>query len=286
MQLSNELGLHALILKAAEVILQKPNIESIRTTELINPPIIKNLALKYWDEIVQDISELAWSMSGTSVHKMFEKLRLPGIIQDFGMEATIMGQRITGTLDILDFIAKEILDFKNTSVWKVVYKDYEHFTAQLNIYRRLASEYGIKIDKLSNILILKDWKARDAKNSTGNYPASSIFNLTIPVWSMEQTQKYIEDRINIYRTQPFTICTPKERWEHETFAVMSKGKKKAITGGVKDTYDEAEQFMISCKQPDSYIEKRGGTPLRCLEYCLVNKFCPYGKTLLAKELEK
>jgi hypothetical protein len=163
MILTNNLNLHPVILQACGAILQTPKEDRLRVSELLNPPIIKHLMIKHADEISQDISELAWSIFGTATHSLFEKLHRPGMIQDFKMEATLDGQKISGTLDLLDFTTKEILDFKTTTVWKVVYGDYDHFMKQLNIYRWMASKYGIQIDKLTNILILKDWKSRDAR---------------------------------------------------------------------------------------------------------------------------
>ena len=284
MRLTNNLRLHPIILQASEESIQRPTLDAIRVTELLNPPIIKNLMVKHFDDIEQDVSELAWSMFGTSVHGMFEKLHRPGMAQGLGMEATIDGQKIKGTLDLLDFVAKEIIDFKTTTVWKIVYGDYDHFIKQLNLYRWLLAQYGIMVDKLTNILILKDWKSRDAKNSTGNYPKSPIINYSAKVVPLEQVQKYIEGRLNIYKTQPFTICSAEDRWEKVTYAVMQAGKKRAITNGVKNSYEEAKQFMLTQKG-DLTIEKRGGNPLRCLEYCPVKNFCPFGKKLVAKELE-
>ena len=283
MLLTNNLNLHPIILKAMEVNIQKPNPYYIRCTELLSPPLIKSLMIKHWDEIQQDISELAWSTFGTATHSLFERLHLPGMIQALGMEATLSGQKIKGTLDVLDFKTKEILDFKTSSVWKVVYKDYEKFEQQLNIYRWMALHYNIKIDKLTAILILKDWRSRDAKSSTGNYPQSPIMNFNAPVWPLEQTQKFIEERIKVYQMQPLTVCTPAERWEKVTYAVMQLGKKRALVNGVKNSYEEAKQYMVNQIVPNLTIEKRGGTPLRCLEYCPVKDYCAFGKKLVAKE---
>ena len=279
MILTNQLNLHPIILQACEKNIQKPTVDAIRCTELLNPPLIKNLMLKFWDSLQQDVSELAWSIFGTATHSLFEKLHRPGMLQGFGMEATLLDQKIRGTLDLLDFKTKEILDFKSTSVWKIVYGDYEHFIQQLNIYKWLAAQYGIKIDKLTNILLLKDWRSRDAKASTGNYPKSPIVSYNAPVWPLEQTQKFIEERVKVYKTQPWTVCTTEERWEKITYAVMQKGKKRALTNGVKNTIAEAQAFLTSQRLPDLTIEKRGGTPLRCLEYCPVKDYCPFGKTL-------
>jgi hypothetical protein len=64
---------------------------------------------------------------------------------------------------------------------------------------------------------------------------------------------------------------------------MEHGKKRAITNGVKNTFAEAQQMQQTCGLKNTYIDKRGGNPLRCLEYCPVKQFCPFGKTVVAKE---
>lgn len=279
MILTNHSGLHPLVLKAAETFIQQPKPDAIRVTELMNPPIIKNLMMKHWDVISQDVAELAWSMYGTSVHRMFEKLTLPGMIQGLKMESKKFGCSISGTLDVLDFNTMEIMDFKTTSVWKIVYGDYDHFIKQLNLYKLLASQYGIDIKKLTNTLILKDWKSRDAKHDNGKYPKSPIVSFHAPVYTIPQIENYVQQRINAYKTEPWKVCEAEDRWEHITYAVMKEGGKRAVS--THDNKADADKACAAHKSDNVKVVRRGGTPLRCLEYCPVRGYCPFGKTLNA-----
>ena len=278
MILTNLHNLHPLVLKGAETFLQRPRPESMRVTEMKNPSIIKKLMMEHWDRLTQDISDLAWSMYGTSVHRMFEKLSLPGMVQGLRMETKKFGLPITGTLDVLDFNTQEIMDFKTTSVWKIVYGDYDDFIKQLNLYMYLAAGYGIKVTKLSNTLILKDWKSRDAKQDQGGkYPKSPIVSFNSPVYTLGQMESYIKTRLKAHETEQDKVCSAEDRWERVSYAVMRPGQKRAVS-----THDNQQDADIACAahyDKTVTVVKRGGNPLRCLEYCPVRGYCPFGKIL-------
>jgi len=55
---------------------QKPDPNILRVTELINPPLIKHLTLKYWDELRPLASEFLWSLLGSAMNSEFQKIFL------------------------------------------------------------------------------------------------------------------------------------------------------------------------------------------------------------------
>ena len=70
MILTNIHNLPSGIFNAVVDSIQRPQPDVLRVTELINPPLCKQLALESWDTITADCSEFLWSLLGTGIHSV------------------------------------------------------------------------------------------------------------------------------------------------------------------------------------------------------------------------
>jgi hypothetical protein len=143
------------------------------------------------------------------------------------------------------------------------------WAAQLNIYRYMIwKKHGLIMDKLQILAVFKDFKEREAEKSS-DYPPVPLMLMPIPVWTMEDTEKFIKDRIKAHID--IAPCNDKERYKtNDTYAVMKKGRKSALR--VLDSMEEAELWK-GANGGDS-IDHRIGEYKRCKSYCSVSKFCP------------
>jgi len=104
------------------------------------------------------------------------------------------------------------------------------------------------------------------------------------LWDIKTTENYISERIKLHEQVPAPECTLEEKWQRPTtYAVKKKGRKSAIR--VFDNKLEAELELDTQeekakekkKNEKFFIEERKGENVRCENYCVVNKFCPYYK---------
>jgi hypothetical protein len=83
-------------------------------------------------------------------------------------------------------------------------------------------------------------------------------------------------------------CSQTERWQdQDKWAVMKHGRKSAIR--LLYGYTDAQNYIANEVKKDidkHYIEKRPGLPKRCIDYCSVNKFCPWFQQYTINNISK
>ena len=196
---------------------------------------------------------------------------------------------LSGTFDRLMKSSKTLQDYKSTSVNSYMYADtHEKWEKQLNIYRYMIYHVlGVLVEKIEVIGIFRDWKASETFNKL--YPKSPIASINVKVWSLEETEAYIKERIRIHTMAEMgTIipCSGRERWaSSDTFKVKAKGKKRSIRN--LPSLALAEDFLSKNKfeYPGAYIETIPGEPRRCLYFCPVKEFCQQHQDYLKKITE-
>jgi hypothetical protein len=271
MILTNKYNLPERWVKVIEASIFPPKLDGLRVSEAVNPPLIKHLMIKYWDEIEEDASDRIWAFLGIVSHKILEEVMADDTAEK-GLKLNINGTDLTGRSDLIIPSEKSIEDWKVTSVWSVIGKTKEEWISQLNLYAMLARESGIEIDILKIHAITRDWIR--GKRWEKGYPPIPFTTLDIPLWTIEQQRAYAIQRITAHNSAP-TECTEAETWAKPTlWAVKKKGNKKAINGGVCTTPSEASKKASAYKHPCE-IEVRQGERTRCLDYCSVRKFCPF-----------
>lgn len=274
MIVTNKYNLPSSIVKAVSINFP-PREDRISVTDLINAPLIRYLKMKHWDELTEDASDKLWMLLGTSMHYILEQHSPEDAFQEERLTANINGITISGKSDL--YQNGVITDWKVTSVFSFLLGNKPEWEAQLNVYAWLWRENGFPVEKLLINALLRDWqKSKIFKDS--NYPEIPFIEVEIPLWSMEDIEEYIIGRINLHKQIPLAECTPEERWQRPTtYAVMKKGRESAVR--VYDSMLEAETKIdnIAKDRSSHYIDVREGKRIRCEDYCIVNKFCPYYK---------
>lgn len=257
------------------------------TTQLIGPPKISELMRRHGHKVTVDASEKVWTMSGTAKHWVLEQIakRNPErYIAEHRYYVEIDGIKIGGQIDLFDREAETLYDWKESSVWKAMSDDHFEWTAQGNINKFLCEANGVFPKKISNILLMKDWKLRESKFKK-DYPPCAIKEIPLEIWKPEETLAYIKSRIAAHEAaqasdsdDAIPHCTEKERWRKETtYAVLkTKDAKRAVPNGLYDTKGEAE---IHARKIGGSVEERIGEDNRCINWCKARAFCHYGRNL-------
>jgi len=264
----------------------------ISVTSLIDSPKIRLMKDKYDDQIEVDAVDMVWALFGTAVHSVLENSKQSDdIITEERLYKEVDGWVLSGAIDRQEFISNDdgsrtvnIIDYKVTSVWSVIYGKPE-WENQLNCYAYLASKTNV--GSLKICAILRDWNRRDAEKKE-DYPKAPIVFVDIPLWDKSKTEEYIKERIRLHQEAQISfdlnedvgICSNEDMWKkNDTWAVKKKGQKRAIR--VLDSEEEANNYIdwhnetdqAYTKKTDLEIEFRSGEYTRCGNYCSVADFC-------------
>lgn len=269
-------------------------------TELIKPSRIVAYSRKYDSVMVEDVSERVWRFQGQTKHVVLERIAKANpsrylVEQRFETTMPDTGAIISGKIDLFDKADRTLYDWKETSVWKFMLGDTEEWEQQANINLYLMRLNTFQVERLVNIAILKDWKARQARFSKDpDYPKCAVHVMPLPIWSIGQAQDYINKRVEKHRAEAANppVCNKKERWQRDaSFAVMRTDRKRAIR--LYQNKDQAEAAMLHAMKiappGDSkkfYIEERAAEPVRCLDFCAVQLQCDFGEAAEKKWKEK
>ena len=241
----------------------------ISTTKLIDSPRVRVLSAKHHAEITVDVSERVWALLGQAVHTILERagLRQEGVITEERMYADVDGWLVSGQVDTLHLASEKLSDFKVTTVWKRGGSD--SWTRQLNVLRWLAHKNGHTINTLEVIGIFRDFRKSEALRDP-SYPQAAIQTIHVPLWTLEETEDYVRERVAIHRAASNGIdiqCTDEERWMSPSkFALMKDGGKRAVR--VADHAEDLGEVM------EGYtITERRGEAKRCAMYCDVSAWC-------------
>lgn len=241
----------------------------ISVTKLIDAPQIVNLTRQHDDKIEVDVSDRIWSLLGQAVHTVLERagLREEGMVAEQRLFAKVMGWEISGQFDVMHLESKKLSDFKVTTVYKA--RGNDKWTQQLNVLRWLAHQNGNPVEELEIVAIFRDWRKTEAERNR-DYPRAAIQSIPVPVWTLEETQAYIEERVALHqaaRSGKRVDCTDEERWySGDKWAIVKPGNTRALK-----VYDsEPHEGQV----PEGYrVQFRHGEYKRCLHYCDVAPFC-------------
>lgn len=259
----------------------------ITTTGLAQPPKIAELTRRHGSEITMDCSEKVWTMLGTANHYVLEQIakRNPErYVAESRFYFEVDGVKLGGQIDLFDRETETLWDYKVSSVYKAMSDDKIDWVRQANVNKLLCERNGIFPKKLAILLVMKDWRRKDAEFKA-DYPKCAIQEIPLPIWHESETLAYIKSRIALHNAaklieedDAIPVCTEEERWaKPTTWAVLKeKGAKRAVNGGIFESQSEAELFV---KKHGGYIERRQGEETRCLHFCQVRKWCGFGKHL-------
>ncbi len=279
-------------------------------TGLLQPPQIQVLTSWNYSNIITDAADSIWSLFGSAVHNILESAadKNKQQLAEERLYAVLNGTKISGMFDRYEASSFSIDDYKVTSVWKATKGDIKDWTAQLNIYRWLFKENypDMPVEQLRIHAILRDWSFREAKKSAeigGDYPPTQIFTIGIPVWDIEDTIKFMSDRINqveeartaVNATELFakTPCSIEDRWaKPDGWAVFSPSKnrtQKLFISSEDMTLEmcekEARLKAVNMIAPGYKAVMRRGESVRCENFCLVKSFCAQYRGMTTNEVK-
>lgn len=284
MKLTNKYGLPETFVN----ILARPTYNKggahLSATEIISSPRIVQLKRRHWDDLEEDVSDKLFAMLGTAMHNMLEHGKADNHIIEQRLHVNVEGWDISGAIDlqVIEPDGVVVQDYKTTGAWAVMNPKID-WEQQLNIYAYLVERVkGTPVKAVQVTAIIRDHNKRDAKNKEG-YPKAPFKVIDIPLWTYEQRENFIKERIRLHSNAHFAaetndtlpLCTPEEMWEKPTsYAVRKLGNKRATA--VCETQDEAEAKIEELGKGYE-IEVRPGERTRCAEYCQVRDFCSQWK---------
>lgn len=188
----------------------------ISTTRLINPPQLETLRHRHKAEVVEDVSERIWTLLGQAAHTVAERAADGNVISEKRFFAEMEGWTVSGAVDLIE--GTTLIDYKVTSVWTHIYKSrVAEWTEQGNVNRWLAYKNGLTtIDKMENVLILRDWARRDMGRK--DYPQVQVAVQPLEVWSIEKAEAYVRERVLLHqkaraaKDDEMPPCTDEETW--------------------------------------------------------------------------
>lgn len=249
----------------------------LSVTDLWKSPRLFNLETKHRDQISQDASDRIWVLLGKCIHEILRRSDTEAITETRLVD-DILGYKISGQFD--RFVKSEGLlqDYKVTSAWSMVFDSkHKDWTNQLNTYAHLLRRHGHEVNRLEVVAILRDWQAKEARMKP-TYPQSPVQVVTLNLWSKEEAQIAIEDRVKKHSDakQGLPLCTPEEQWEKPAvYAVMKDGQKRALSLALTESQALVDKALFEKEQGNKkiFVVKRPGEKTRCEAYCSVKQFC-------------
>lgn len=285
----------------------------ISITRLIAPPRIVALRKKHEAEIVEDAVDRIWSLLGQATHLVIERasegmidveaetrlfMPIEGISLPNGTD--LWTWNLSGQPDIFERTAGILTDIKVTSVWSFMFGEKPEWTNQLNMQAMLHRNKGDTVNELRIAAILRDWNRRKAAYEK-DYPDKQAKSITLPLWTFEEQKDYAGMRVRMHQNaqkdfklsdwnaDALPLCTPEERWYRGAKIAVKKqdktGKINKKADRLFDTKEEAEQFMrdnasrLPKGKTYAPLQERPGINVRCIDFCDVVEFCPFGKAV-------
>jgi hypothetical protein len=293
MKLTNNFGMPETILNVIARPQYSKGKANMSVTELLNSPRIVQLKRKHWEDLTEDAADMVWSIFGTAIHNILEHGKGDTHIVEERIHIELDGMRISGAIDLQELGEDGIIlsDYKTTSAWAVM-NEKQDWHNQLNSYAFLVEKAKkLPVSKLQIVAIVRDWSRRDTARE--GYPKAPIVVIDIPLWSLEERETYIRDRISLHGDALFEMetdgempdCTPEEMWEKPTsYALKKDGNVRAKS--VHDTSEAAEKALADAtekaKKGEKFlIEIREGDRTRCSNFCQVAPHCEQYKKYLS-----
>jgi hypothetical protein len=293
---------------------ERPN--SISATGLIRP--LRQLVLSKQNPALLktvDIADLVATRMGSAIHKGCEDawtdpenvknaLKVLGASEEAinnikinppfvkpGETPVYVEQR--AEKEILDFVISgkydlvldgTLNDYKSTSVWTYIFdSNADSYTKQGSIYKWLNPD-KITSDYININYIFTDWSAAKARMDTKSYPQIKTLTKQYPLWSTEETQNWIMNKIEAYKALANTPqeglpqCTDEELWAtEETFKYYKNPNK--LDRSTKNFKTMNEALVRKSADGDVGIIKTvPGQAKHCI-YCPVISVCTQAETM-------
>ena len=245
------------------------------------------------DLLPRDVTHFFFSFIGSIAHAVLEEAWHEGMGSEVErrLYTEVSGKTISGKFDC--YQEPEIRDYKNTKAYKIMKNDYLDWEQQQNIYARLLTLEGKKVEKITINAFILDWKEHETFKK--GYPKASIVIIPLPLWTTEEQDNFIKTRIDKFidaentPTKRLHIkhpCTDREMWRDvKDWAILKEGGSRAVKCFASDDEEGArEHFDTGFKGKPAYSLVRRYTPrTRCLKWCDVAHLCQQNKDLHKEE---
>ena len=247
-------------------------------TGLIGPPQVGRLRKQHRNQIVSDVRDEVWKLLGSGVHAVLEGHGDGLTEQRFFAECD--GIKISGAVDHIK--NGQVSDYKVTSVWSTLRGVNPNWEAQLNMYAWLMRQNDMEAKSLQIVVICRDWMKSRADQD--NYPSSPIVPISIPMWSNEEQQDFITERIRVHTAENTIECTAEERWARGAYKVVSVDDPRTTAGKRYDTIKDAAAYINKRKTGHfKVVDADDVKYVRCESWCEVADFLWQGEQNDAKK---
>lgn len=281
--LTNDLNLPQPFVDAAKSsYAYKPHRYSV--TEVLGGTCEAVLKRRHHGEQDEDVADRVWAIFGTAVHKVLEQAEpKPWQKREHWMCVLVDNYELSGICDLYDEETETVTDWKTTSVWSFMFKDYEAWRKQLAIYCWMLIRKGYKCKRGEVVAIMRDHSMRKARTEA-DYPKHPVAKLSweFTAKDIEAVEREVYEWFAEVKHQEqmsdgeLLPCSPKQRWaKPETWAVKKAGRKRASR--VFEDKEEAVEYLNRLKETDKgvHLERRFGEDTRCESYCPVSQFCQH-----------
>lgn len=301
MKITNKLGLPDPFIQAVSKEYQYKE-KRYSVTTLLNSEREIILKRRHNDEIESDVADMIWAIFGTAVHSVLENsnkaenlvtekyLSIPITLSDGDVYT------LSGLCDLFDTDKGEVIDYKVTSTFKALKKDFEDYRMQGLMYCHMIRQTNFgteenpkyyKPRRATFYMVLRDWQRSKAKFDK-EYPQNQVQKVSFIFNNkdFEWIDRWLVDKFDKIKTaemladEDLPMCSEKDRWKNpDVWAVMKKGRKSALR--LLNSEQDAEAYKAS--KGGDYVELRKGEDRKCKEYCSCCEFCPYYKKLYSND---
>lgn len=236
-------------------------------------------ALGYTDDVISRIR------INPSLEELTEQSNIIPVYMEQRSYKEINGYMISGKYD---FVAEgRVHDFKSTSVYTYLNQsNVEKYQLQGSIYRLLNPEI-ITDDYMYIHYIFTDWSKVNSYKP--NYPQSRVLSQKIPLLSIEDTQAYIESKLqqyDYYKDLPETslpLCSDNDLWRKPT--VWKYYKNPSARVSTKNFDNPSQAYALQQSKGCGEVREVKGLVSAC-KYCPAFDLCSQKDILIQNgELE-
>ena len=189
---------------------------------------------------------------------------------------------ISGKYDLV--VDGTVSDYKSTSVWSYIFDSNAlKYTQQASIYKWLAPD-RITDTEVHIQYIFTDWSSSQASRDP-KYPQTRVLTKQYPLWSTEQTEHFINEKLNLLSAylessqEEMPQCTSEELWESQTVYKYFKNPSKMARATKNfDNADEAHNRLANDGGVGTVITVQG--EVKACRYCEVSDICKQAQNLI------
>ena len=286
MKLTNKTKLPQVFVNLVQRLVYSRGDSVISISDVKDAPQKFVLKRKFDKFLVEDVAARFYAVLGSLMHNVLET----GIDEDENtiteerLFQEVNGWKVSGAIDvqIIEEDGVTLQDYKFVGVFSVILGEQPKpdWVKQLNCYAYLIRKAkGLKVKKLQIVAIYRDYKQNGSQQNK-DYPKAPIEVIDIPLWSDEEQDKYVEERVLLHQQalkdnmegKPILPCSAEEMWaKGDKFAIMKEGRKSAVK--LYDDKEEAENALKNNDHNDYYLEERKGERTFCIGYCPVSEYC-------------